>query len=229
MGHATTYRMAAANNVEVTELLLACGVLAGGLFVGLTLIQAGLRPGFFLTRQPVGLLMLGDLGWIQRVNFLLAGTLVTACSSGMRRLLHSGPAGTLGPLVTAIYGASLIGAGLFCPDPQLGFPAGAPVGPEFPGSWHAQVHTGLQLAGTLAVAAAAVGFARRFAGQGFLGWMAYCYGTAMGIPFLLVMGIALNTGGRGGLPLFGAGAAAAAWVALIAKRLLNESAYWEQE
>jgi len=225
MGHATTYRMSAANNIEVTELLLVCGVMAGALLIGVTLIQASLRPGFLITRQPTGLLMLGDLGWIQRFNFLLTGALTVACACGMWRLLHPGFAGTVAPLLTGIYGLGLLGAGSFPPDPQLGFPAGAPAGVVFPGSWHGLVHVAALLFGPLAVAVGSADVARRFAEQEFLGWMAYGVATALGIPFLTIMGIAMAPSGHGGLPLFAVQAASAAWVALTAKRLLHESAY----
>ena len=47
-----------------TARLLACGVLAGPLFLTVLMIQAFTREGFDLSRHPLSLLSLGDLGWI---------------------------------------------------------------------------------------------------------------------------------------------------------------------
>jgi hypothetical membrane protein len=106
----------------VTRGLLVCGVASGPLFVGVSLIQALTRPGFDLTRHPISLLSLGDLGWIQIANFVLSGLLAIAYAVGMRRVLHQGRGGTWGPLLIGAYGAGLIAAGIFPPDPGFGFP-----------------------------------------------------------------------------------------------------------
>jgi hypothetical protein len=79
-----------------TARLLACGVVAGPLFIGLVLLQAITRDGFDLRRHPLSLLSLGGLGCIQIANFVVAGALCVACAVGMRRVLHPGPAGGRG-------------------------------------------------------------------------------------------------------------------------------------
>ena len=52
-----------------TARLLACGIAAGPLFLTVGLTQAFLRDGFDLSRHPLSLLSLGDLGWVQIANF----------------------------------------------------------------------------------------------------------------------------------------------------------------
>jgi hypothetical protein len=48
-----------------TAQLLACGIVAGPLFLAVALIQAFTRDGYDLSRHPISLLTLGELGWIQ--------------------------------------------------------------------------------------------------------------------------------------------------------------------
>lgn len=60
-------------------------LLAGPLFVGLWAAQAFTREGFEPGRHPVSLLALGDLGWIQIMNFVLTGALLVVAGAGLRR------------------------------------------------------------------------------------------------------------------------------------------------
>jgi hypothetical protein len=102
----------------LTQPLLAGGIAAGPLFIGMSLIQAFTRRGYDLRRHPVSLLLLGDQGWIQLATFVLTGLLAIACAAGFRRALHHGRAGTWGPLLVGLYGLALIIAGVFPPDPH---------------------------------------------------------------------------------------------------------------
>jgi hypothetical membrane protein len=129
-------RAAGATDDRATRLLLIGGVIAGPLFMVVSLVQAFTRHGFNLRRHAISMLSLGDLGWIQVTNFVLTGLLSIALAIGMRRARHPGRAGTWGPLLMAAYGVGFIIAGTFRIDPALGFPPGAPEG--FTGfSWHA--------------------------------------------------------------------------------------------
>jgi hypothetical protein len=85
-----------------TRALLACGVAAGPLFVVVGLAQMLTRDGFDPLRHPLSLLSLGDLGWIQIANFVLAGGLFVACAVGMRRVMRPGRGGTWGPLLGGV-------------------------------------------------------------------------------------------------------------------------------
>jgi len=71
--------------------LLGAGIVAGPLFVITAGVQAATREGFDLSHQPLSLLSLGDLGWIQITNFILAGLLSLAFAVGVGRALVSGP------------------------------------------------------------------------------------------------------------------------------------------
>ena len=126
-----------------TRRLLRCGALTGPLFVAVTAASALTQPGFDLRRHGISLLSLGDRGWIQVANFVVAGALSVAFGEGVRRLLAGRPdevGRSLAPPLVFAYGAGLLGTGLFLVDPYLGFPAGAP--PEhLPAmSWHGAVH-----------------------------------------------------------------------------------------
>ena len=60
----------------LTRILLLCGAIAGPLFIFTVLIQDYTRPGFDPRLDPLSLLSLGDWGWVQIVNFALAGVLI---------------------------------------------------------------------------------------------------------------------------------------------------------
>jgi len=170
---------ASRSSTPLTRALLACGVLAGPLFVVVAAIQVLTRDGFDLGRHPLSLLSLGELGWIQILNFVLAGALAVAGAVGMRRALHPGRAGTWGPILVGAFGVGLILGGVFLADPSLGFPAGAPEGNPAESSWHALVHNAAPGLALDAAIVASFVFARRFAGLGQRVWMAYCVLTGV--------------------------------------------------
>ena len=111
-----------------TRTLLICGILAGPLYVVVGLIEIAIRPGFDITRHPLSLMSLGDLGWIQIANFLVTGSLVIAGAAGMRRAIATGRGRTWGPLLVGVYGLGLVAAAFFSADPMNGFPPGTPAG-----------------------------------------------------------------------------------------------------
>ncbi len=123
-----------------TTRLLACGIIAGPLFLATWLIQAFTRKGFDPTYHPLSLLSLGNLGWIQIANFVVTGALYVACAAGMRRVLYPGRGGTWGPILVGVNGIGLILAGVFVTDAGAGFPPGAPSGAPEQISWHGLLH-----------------------------------------------------------------------------------------
>jgi hypothetical protein len=72
-----------------TRGLLACGVLAGPLYLAAAVAHGASRAGFRLAHDDVSLLANGTLGWIQIANFILAGALTLACAAGLRRVLRA--------------------------------------------------------------------------------------------------------------------------------------------
>ncbi|MFD0884578.1 DUF998 domain-containing protein, partial [Streptosporangium algeriense] len=73
--------------------LLTCLAVAAPLWAAVSLAQVATREGFDLLRHPLSALSNGSLGWLQIVNFLLAGLLTVAGASGLRRALDGGPGG----------------------------------------------------------------------------------------------------------------------------------------
>ena len=82
----------------LTRILLLCGAIAGPLFIFTVLIEDYTRPGFDPRLDPLSLLSLGDWGWVQIVNFALAGVLNLLYAVGLWRRLHTGRAGAWGPI-----------------------------------------------------------------------------------------------------------------------------------
>jgi Protein of unknown function (DUF998) len=164
---------------KVTRALLACGVVAGPLYILLALLQLLFRDGFDLSRHPLSLLSLGELGWIQITNFVIAGLLAVAFAVGLRRVLSPGRGGTWGPRLICGYGLGLIAGGIFVADPALGFPPGTPDGIPDQFSWHGTLHAFAPPLASLSLIAACFVLARRFAASGHRGWVAYSLTTAV--------------------------------------------------
>jgi hypothetical protein len=214
---------AGANTSNLTRWLLWCGVIAGPLFVCSSLLQAMTRQGFDLTHHAISLLLLGDFGWMQRATFYATSLLAISYATGLWRALHPGDAGTWGPLLVGLYGVGFFVAGSFTPDAASGFPPGAP--DIVPSSTSAQggIHNLGFFTLVLAIVAASIVFARRFARLGQRGWAVCCAATAISAPALLIVGIAQSTRGQGGLALLGVALVTSAGLSLIAARLLAEA------
>ncbi|MBL1087163.1 DUF998 domain-containing protein [Streptomyces actinomycinicus] len=152
----------------VVRCALAGGMVAGPLFLAAGIVQGLTRDGFDFTRNAISQLALGEAGWIQTVNFLVTGALLIACAGGLRRELRDGPAGTWGPALVAVFGASFWAAAAFEADAGAGFPAGAPDATALSG--HGTVHMAAGAGGYLALCAAFVVLARPLAARGHRGW-----------------------------------------------------------
>lgn len=155
------------------RLLLVLGMLAGPLYVVVGVAQAFLREGFDPTRHALSLLSLGEWGWIQIGNFIVSGLFVIAGAVGIRRALRRNGVGAFGQLLLAVYGISLVAAGVFVADPMESFPPGTPPGSSETGSWHGTLHFMSGGIGFLAVIAACFVFTRAFARRKQRGWAVY--------------------------------------------------------
>ena len=174
---------------RVTRSLLGYGVLAGPVYVLVSLTQALTRDGFDLRRHAWSLLSNGSLGWLQITNFLLAGLMVGAFAVGLRRALGS----TAAPVLVGAYAVSLVAAGVFRADPMLGFPPGTPAGPGTV-TWHGVAHLAAGAIGFSCLAAACFVLGRRFAREGARGWAAYSIAT--GAVLLVGFGSVAGSGGQ---------------------------------
>lgn len=147
---------------RITRSLLGYGVLAGPLYVTVSLIQVALRDGFDPTRHEWSLLANGPGGWVQVANLIVTGLMVAAGAGGFGRALRAGGGRSWAPRLLAVYGVGLIAAGVFRADPMNGFPAGAPEGPPAAGSVHGTLHLMSAGVGFLALVAAMFVLARHF-------------------------------------------------------------------
>ncbi len=186
---AATTSIPAATN-QSTRALLLCGVIAGPLYMVLSLVQAFTRAGFDITRHALSLLTNGDLGGLQVANFIVTGLLIMAGAFGIRRALLSGRGRTWAPLLIGVYGLSFVGAGIFKPDPALGFPVGTPADAMTISS-SGIVHFAFGGIGFLALIVACFVFARRFSSLRQSQWSVFSVIT--GVVFLVAFG-ALSSG-----------------------------------
>jgi len=156
------------------DRLLACGVLAGPLVLAVEFTLAYTREGFDWQRHAASQLALGDGGWMQSLNFVVAGLLMLAFSLGLRRALKGQPGGLWAPRLMALFAFSHVMVGLFPTDPAFGFPPGpgTPAGLPAYGeaSTHAVLHSLFGFVGFLALAAACAGLARHFHRRRETGW-----------------------------------------------------------
>ncbi len=195
-----------------TRMWMACGVVAGPLYVTVSLAQALTRDGFDLARHPWSFLSNGNLGWLQISNFVLAGALTVALAIGLHQ---AWPRPGWAPRLVATFGVSLMLAGALRADPALGFPVGTPPGPA-PVSWHGTLHFLLGAVGFTALIAACLVVARRFATAGRPGWA--WYSRITGVLFLAAfVGIASGGGNAATTIAFTVAVVVAwAWLSAIA-------------
>jgi hypothetical membrane protein len=206
-----------ATDTNRTKALLACGAIASPLFVVVALLQMLIREGFDLSRHPLSLLSLGDLGWIQITNFVVAGLLSVAFAVGLRRVLQPGRGETWAPLLVGLYGIGLIAGGVFVTDPASDFPPGAPGGSTEQLSWHGALHAVAPPLAFMALIVACFVLARRFAALRQRGWAGYCLAT--GLALLGIM--AWPDQDTVSMQLAVAVVLGLAWVSVLAARLLT--------
>jgi hypothetical protein len=203
---------------RVTRSLLGYGVIAGPLYVAVSLAQALTRDGFDLSRHAWSLLANGDWGWIQIANFIVTGLMTVAAAVGLRRALVPGRGRTWAPVLVGVYGASLVGAGVFRADPVQGFPVGAPETTAM--SWHGALHFALGGVGFACLIAACFVLGSRFArsGQRRLAWFSRITGVAFLAGFL---GIASGSHGPTTLAFVAAVVLVCAWLTVVCAHLYS--------
>ncbi len=161
----------------LTDALLLCGAIAGPLFILTLLIQDYTRPGYDPRTMVLSLLSLGPWGWVQIVNFTLAGILNLLFAVGLWRRLHPGRGGTWGPILIGAYGLGLVLVGVFTTDPITGFPPGAVAG-NGP-SWHGAIHALGALFTFMLLTAGLLVYGRYFLTRREGGWAFYFIATAI--------------------------------------------------
>ncbi|WP_328473807.1 DUF998 domain-containing protein [Actinoplanes sp. NBC_00393] len=185
-----------------TRTLLTAGILAGPLYVLVSLVEIALRDGFDATRHAWSMLANGPFGWVHSLNLIVSGLLVVAGAIGLSRTVRPGA-------LLGVYGLGMVGSGFFAADPGRGFPAGTPE--VVPMSWHGSLHFVLGGIGFLALVAACFLIGRRLDG----GLAVFSYVT--GVLFLIGF-VAMAAGGgtaAGLLGFTGAVILASAWLSTI--------------
>jgi hypothetical membrane protein len=177
---------------RVTKSLLGYGVLAGPLYVGVSVTQGLLREGFDFSRHEWSLLANGSHGWIQSANLIVAGLMSVAFALGLRRALVGGRGSRWVPRLIGAYGVSLVVAGICRADPALGFPVGTPE-TNNPVSAMGVMHFVAAGVGFCCLAAGCIVMARRYAAERRPGWVFFCAGTAA--VFLTGFAAVASTGG----------------------------------
>jgi hypothetical membrane protein len=207
-----------------TKTLLACGAIGGPLFVAAFVLEGATRANYDPLRHPVSSLALGDSGWTQTANFVVAGLLMVAFAVGLRRAFRPPEGSTWGPLLVGVWAIGLLGAGVFVTDPVSGYPPGTPKEVRY--SWHGALHDLFSLPGFVALSAACLVFGRRFAARGERGWAIYSAVTGLVFAVAFVLASAGFGQADGLVDLAGlfqrvAVTAGFGWLSLLAVRLLS--------
>jgi hypothetical protein len=179
-----------------TKILLTAGTLAGPLFTIAWTLESLTRANYSPLRHPVSSLALGEFGWTQIANFIVAGLLMVAFALGLRLALGTQRGATWGPLLVAIWGIGLLGAGIFLTDPVSGYPPGTPDLLLNP-TTHGALHDQFSLPGFAALTAACFVFGAYFARRGERGWTVYSMLTGILFPigiFLASAAFSQNVG-----------------------------------
>jgi hypothetical protein len=177
-----------------TRALLACGAVAGPMYVTVTMVEALTRDGFDLRQHRFSWLTAGDLGWIHQSNMVMVGVLTVLLAVGVHQMLRTGRGTVWGPRLLGLFGVAYIIGGLLTADPVAGFPPGTT--PEMlRTTWHGAVQNASRGASSLLLIASSLVFARWFAAEGRKG-LAWFYGAAIPVVFMALTAVGLTIGGN---------------------------------
>src|SRR5262245_37715904 len=176
-----------------TRALLACGIVAGPLYVAVTMAEALTRDGFDLMQHRFSWLTTGELGWIHQSNMVVVGVLTVLLAVGARAVMPTGRGATWVPRLLGLFGAAYVVGGLLRADPVVGFPPGTT--PEMvQRTWHGVAQNASRGISTLLLVATSLVLAGSFAAQGRRG-LAWLCGFSIPLVFaaLAALGLALGT------------------------------------
>ncbi len=169
-----------------TKIPLLCGVIAYPLFILVVLTEGILRPDYSSLLHPLSSLSIGETGWIQIVNFILAGILLVVFSFGLKQIFITPNENFRGPLLIRLVGIGLIGAGIFVTDPIYGYPIDKPLLlRQF--TFHGHLHDGFSMLVFICMPWACFVFRKYFISNGMKGWAYYSAftGYAMVASFII--------------------------------------------
>jgi hypothetical protein len=179
-----------------TRALLACGAVAGPVYVTVAMAQALTRDGFDLARHRFTALTAGDLGWIHKSNMLLVGVLTVLFAVGAAQVLRTGRGAVWGPRLLGLFGLAYVIGGALTADPVAGFPPGA-ASEMVQTTWQGAVQNASRGASTVLLIATSVVIARHFAATGRRGWAWFygLYGAAVPVVFAALIAVNSAVGG----------------------------------
>jgi Protein of unknown function (DUF998) len=201
----------------VTRSMLGWGVLAGPIYLGVGLLLALTRTGFELAEHPLSLLMLGDGGWMQRINLLASGLICGVAAVGFRRAMNRTGSPSRAPYLVLAFAVGLVGSGIFAPDPVDGFPPGAESDVTASGLFHLAFGA-FQF---VCLAAACFLTARWAARRGDTRWSRFSWASGTLIVVGFVGGAALSTSPIGIVLLWVAVVTSYTWIASTSVYLWN--------
>lgn len=70
-----------------TNVLLACGAIAGLLFTVAWIVEGATRANYDSLRHPISSLSIGEFGWTQAATSIVTGLLMLAFALGLRHAL----------------------------------------------------------------------------------------------------------------------------------------------
>ncbi|MFS0726823.1 DUF998 domain-containing protein [Paenibacillus sp. 1P07SE] len=206
---------------RTTNALLLCGAFGSLLFMLVFLLDGATRPDYNPIYHPVSALSLGERGWIQTANFLIAGLLLTAFAIGIRRALRPGSGAVWGPFWLSLFGIGLFFSGVFPMDPMQNYPPGAPSGVLTDVSSAHLIHDVFGIVVFLSLPLACFAFARAFAKRARPWWAIYSLLTGLvTLVLFFYYGMAWeNDSEAGGLLQRAMLMTGLVWMTLVALRL----------
>lgn len=158
----------------MTGPLAWAGIVGPGLFVAVFLVLGAVKPGYDATARFVSEGSIGELGWIQIVNFVVLGTALLAFAAALWNSYGDEVSGRIGAGLMAAVSVCLILSGVFVTD------SGTKIV-----SRHGLVHVlaGMVVFGGLMLACLAFAWRLRANGE----FAAYSVATGLFIPMGFVM------------------------------------------
>jgi len=183
-----------AKQTSPTRALLACGAVAGPMYVTVTMAEALTRDGFDLRQHRFSWLTTGDLGWIHQSSMVLVGMLTVLFAIGVGRMVRTGRGAVWGPRLLGLFAIAYIIGGVLRADPVAGFPPGTT--PEMVHTtWQGAVQNASRGASSLLLIATSLVIAGWFAAQGRRS-SAWFYGAAIPTVFVALTAVGLAIGGN---------------------------------
>lgn len=166
--------------------LIACGAAAGPAFIGTFTVTGARRAGYVWRRHSVSSLACGPAGWIQQLNFIVAGLLYVAGAVGLAGGSKRAVGSRATPAFVAAAGIGLIGSGLYVTDPVSGYPIGSSAQSTTP-SRTGQMHNACAVPIFVGIPLAAAVAARSFRRSGDRPWTRYSVGTSVAMAATTVL------------------------------------------